>query len=108
MDRFAIRRGSGVPAASDLAEFELGYRTEAKSLYIGTSSGPIRIASANCAEGRFPNLRLTGIYQASQVPNSTIFEGPEGTLFYKNRYGVSLKLADLPENEDEDDEEEEE
>jgi len=101
MDRILIRRGAASPSADSLSENELGYWTTGKTLFIGTSSGPLRIASANCAEGRFPNLRFLGVYQASQVPNCTLFEGPEGTLFYKNRNGVTLALAEPPEYEEE-------
>ena len=101
MDRISIRRGSVYPAADSLKDNELGYWTAGRALFIGTPSGPLRIASANSADGHFPNLRLLGIYQASQVANCTIFEGPEGTLYYKNRNGVTLTLAEPPEYEEE-------
>ena len=93
MDRFAIRRGGSYPGASALNENELGYWTTGKTLFIGTSSGPQRIASAACADGHFANLRLLGVYQSSQVANCTIFEGPDGGLYYKNRNGVTLSLT---------------
>lgn len=93
MDRFAIRRGSAYPGASALNENELGYWTTGKTLFIGTASGPQRVASAACADGQFPFIRLIGVYQSSQVANGTVFEGPDGGLYYKNRNGVTLPLT---------------
>ncbi|MBQ9556987.1 MAG: hypothetical protein IJU94_00080 [Clostridia bacterium] len=107
MDRFAIRRGSGVPAASDLAEFELGYRTEAKSLYIGTQTGPVLLASNKAASGSFPYLRVAGVYSPAQVPAGSIFEGSDGRLYFKNTRSFTVALSEPPEPEPEDDEEEE-
>lgn len=101
MDRIFIRRGSVYPSADSLKNNELGYWTTGKTLFIGSPSGPVRIASVSSADGHFPNLRLIGIYQSSQVANGTIFEGPEGGLYYKNRNGVTLTLGEPPEPEEE-------
>ena len=102
MDRFAIRRGSGVPAASDLKENELGYRTEAKALYLGAPGGPVLLASNKAAGGVFPYIRIVGVYSPSQVQINTLFEGADGRLYYKNINGVTLPLtAPEPEPEEE-------
>ena len=80
MDRIAIRRGSSRPVADELNENELGYWTAGQSLFIGTASGPVLLGSAKAAEGRFPYLRVTGVYQPSQLPINSIFEGSDGRL----------------------------
>ena len=101
MDRISIRRGTAVPTASDLNENELGYRTGARALYIGTASAPVLLASASAASGAYPFIRLTGAYAAEQVQNGTLFESAEGGLYYKNRNGVTLALAEPPQEPEE-------
>ena len=93
MDRFAIRRGTRVPTSADLKENELGYRTGAKALYIGASGAPVLLATANAASGVFPFVRLIGVYMPAQVQISTLFEGSDGRLYYKNKNGVTLPLT---------------
>ena len=100
MDRFAIRRGVGVPTSADLNEFELGYRTGARSLYVGTAQGPVLLASANAASGVYPYVRLIGVYMPEQVQIATLFEGSDGRLYYKNKNGVTAALTAPPPDEE--------
>jgi len=96
MDRIILRRGSAVPGASDLNACEPGFRTAAKELYVGTDGGPVLIASAHAASGVFPAVRLIGAFMPGQVQIGTLFEGGDGGLYYKNKYGVTLTLAVPP------------
>lgn len=101
MDRIILRRGSAVPGASDLEPCEPGFRPAAKQLYIGAEGGPVLIASALAASGVFPFVRLIGVFSPAQVQISTLFEGSDGGLYYKNRYGVTIPLAVPPQPEPE-------
>ena len=101
MDRISIRRGTAVPTASDLNENELGYRTGARALYIGTASAPVLLASADAAAGVYSSIRLTGGFSPEQVQNGTLFESADGGLYYKNRSGVTLALAEPPQEPEE-------
>ena len=100
MDRFAVRRGTRVPTSADLNENELGYRTGAKALYIGTAQGPVLLASANAASGALPYVRLMGVYMPEQVQTATLFEGSDGRLYYKNKNGVTAALTAPPPDEE--------
>lgn len=93
MDRISLRRGTSAPDASRLCEYEPGYCTSERALYLRDGGEAVRLCSEASAAGEFPRLRLTARGDAASAPNGTLFEGADGALYYKNLGGVTVRLA---------------
>lgn len=92
-DTVQIAAGLKADMPTLIARF-LGYCTDAKELYIGTSGGVnVLLASNNAALGKFANITITGQTSLASTSNGELFEDTTGELKYKSTGGTVINLT---------------